>query len=210
MTATIDHLVYACPDLRQAVELIAEQVGVRPAFGGQHPGLGTHNALLSLGKRTYLEIIAPDPAQPRPAEPLPFGLDAVTEPALRAWAVAPDDLDAAVQHSAAAGFRYGSIVDRRRRSPDGHELTWRMTTYPHSSEVAIAPFLIDWNGSQHPADTAPGGLSLHRLRLRSPGPERLAARLAALGLDLDVERAERPELSAVLLGPRGQRVVLDC
>jgi hypothetical protein len=208
VTATIDHLVYACPDLGPAVERIAEQAGVRPAFGGQHPGAGTHNALLSLGNRTYLEIIAPDPAQPRPAGPLPFGLDAVTEPGLRAWAAAPGDLDAAVREAASAGFGYGAIEDRSRRTADGHELTWRMTTYPHSAEVAVVPFLIDWNGSQHPAGTAPAGLSLHEFRLGSPEPGRLAARLRALGLDLDVEGAGRPSLTAVLRGPRGQRLVL--
>ena len=49
--------------------------GVRPSYGGAHPGLGTHNALLSLGHHSYLEIIAPDPNQPTPPRPRPFGLD---------------------------------------------------------------------------------------------------------------------------------------
>ena len=181
---------------------------MRAAFGGQHPGLGTHNALLSLADRTYLEIIAPDPAQPRPAEPPPFGLDAVTPPGLRAWAVAPDDLDAAVRHASSAGFAYPAIVNRRRRTADGRELTWRMTTYAQSPEVAVTPFLIDWGGGEHPAGTAPGGLSLHQFRLRSPEPGRLCALFRALGLDLNVENASRPAISAVLCGPQGQRLVL--
>ena len=90
------------------------------------------------------------------------------------------------------------------------DMVRRMTTYPHSGGVAATPFLIDWDGGQHPADTAPGGLSLHRLTLRSPEPGRLAALLRALGLDLDVESAEKPELGAVLLGPRGQSIALGC
>ena len=44
-------------------------------MGGSHPGLGTHNALLSLGDESYLEIIAPDPTQPKPDHPRIFGLD---------------------------------------------------------------------------------------------------------------------------------------
>src|SRR5208282_2784749 len=101
--------------------------------------------------------IAPDPAQPRPAEPLPFGLSAVTQPGLRAWAVAPDDLDTAVRQAASAGFDYAAIVNRQRRTADGRVLTWRMTTYPQSSEVAVIPFLIDWGGGEHPAGAAPAG-----------------------------------------------------
>lgn len=208
MTATIDHLVYLCPDLGPAVADIAAQTGVRPAFGGQHPGLGTHNALLSLDGRTYLEIIAPDPAQPRPAE-LPFGLDTVTQPGLRAWAVAPDDLDAAVRRAASAGFDYPAVVSRRRRRADGRELSWRMTTYPQPPGGAVIPFLIDWDSSEHPANAAPAGLSLDQFRLRSPEPARLNALLRALGLELDVERASRPALSAVLRGPQGQELVLE-
>jgi hypothetical protein len=208
MTATVDHLVYLCPDLGSAVEDIAARTGVRPAFGGQHPGLGTHNALLSLAGRTYLEIIAPDPAQPRPAE-LPFGLGTATQPGLRAWAVAPDDLDTAVRRAASAGFGYPAIVNRRRHTPDGRELTWRMTTYPQSPGTAVVPFLIDWGGGEHPADGAPAGLNLYEFGLRSPEPGRLNALLRALGLDLDVERASRPALSALLRGPQGQDLVLE-
>ena len=71
----IDHLIYRAPDLVNAVAEVEERLGVRAQASGQHTGLGTHNALLTLGRQTYLEIIAPDPRQPQPPAPRPFGPD---------------------------------------------------------------------------------------------------------------------------------------
>ncbi len=208
MTSTIDHLVYGSPDLDAAIDRITALTGVRAAYGGRHPGHGTHNALLSLGGRTYLEIIAPDPAQPRPPGPRPFGLDDTPGSGLRAWAAAPGNLDAVVQASLAIGFDYGPIVDGRRHTSDGRQLSWRMTDSPHGDDDGVVPFLIDWADSPHPAQSAPAGLTLTELRLASPAPQELSARLRVLGLDLPVDEAPKPALRAVLTGRRGEQVVL--
>jgi hypothetical protein len=208
MTATIDHLVYACPDLDAAVAEITRVTGVRPRHGGQHPGLGTHNALLSLGDRTYLEIIAPDPAHPGAGQP-PFGLDQLTAPALRAWAAAPEDLDAAVERARTEGLAYGDIVTGHRRSPGDGEVSWRMTTYAYDGAVAVVPFLIDWGPARHPAQTAPSGLRLTEFRVLAPDPQPVIRQLRAAGIDLPVEHADVPALRAVLTGPQGTEVVLE-
>jgi hypothetical protein len=63
----IDHLVYATPDLDLGIEKIEWLFGVRATLGGQHPGAGTRNALVSLGLGTHLEIVGPDRTQPNPA-----------------------------------------------------------------------------------------------------------------------------------------------
>jgi hypothetical protein len=208
MTATIDHLVYACPDLDAAVAEITRVTGVQPQQGGQHPGLGTHNALLSLGDRTYLEIIAPDPAHPGTGQP-PFGLDHLTAPALRAWAAAPQDLDAAVEQARTEGLAYGDIVTGHRRSPGDGEVSWRMTTYAHDGTVAVVPFLIDWGPARHPAQTAPSGLRLTDFRILAPDPEPVIRQLRAAGIDLPVEHADAPALRAVLTGPQDTEIVLE-
>ncbi len=208
MTGTVDHLVYACEELGPAIEHIAALTGVRAVYGGQHPGLGTHNALLSLGPRTYLEIIARDPSQPRPAGPRPFGLDDLPGAGLRSWAAAPGDLDAAVERSRAAGFDYGQVIAGERRTAEGHDLAWRMTDAPTLPAQVVVPFLIDWADSPHPAASAPAGVTLAGFWLAAPDPRQLSARLHLLGLDLPVEAAARPALRVTLSRPDGQEVVL--
>ena len=103
----IDHLIYAAPDLTAAVADLEDRFGVRAQAGGSHTGLGTHNALLALGPRTYLEIIAPDPGQPAPPGPRPFGLDDLARGALVGWALACDDIDQAVAEAQSQGYDPG-------------------------------------------------------------------------------------------------------
>lgn len=205
-----DHLVYAVPDLVQAVEQMAEEWGVRPVIGGQHP-TGTHNALLSLGPATYLEIIAVDPSQDVTSG-RSFGLDAPPQgPVLRTWAVAVEDLAALVAQSQAGGYDPGVIQSGGRRRPDGTQISWRSaqwaTGWPPLGD-GIVPFVMEWGaGTVHPASDSPQGCRLVSMAATHPQAGAVQAALDALGLPLRVEAGEQPRLSATIQTPKGTIVL---
>lgn len=201
----IDHLVYAAPDLAAAVGDVEERFGVRAHAGGKHIGLGTHNALLALGSQTYLEIIAPDPDQPEPSMPRPFGVDGVSHGGLVGWALACDDIDAAVAEARSRGYDPGDVVEAQRASPTGTVLRWRLTL--NAMTGGLVPFLISWAAAEHPARSAPGGLILDSFHLEHPHPASLAPLLNALGADAEIRPAADPALVAHLSGPNGSKVL---
>ncbi|HEY1251015.1 MAG TPA: VOC family protein [Thermoanaerobaculia bacterium] len=199
----LDHLVYAAPDLDAAVEELERRTGVRAAAGGSHPGRGTRNALIGLGPGAYLEILAPDPRQPRPDGARWLGVDATDGPRLTGWAVRTSDLDGAVRIASDAGARLGPLVAGSRRAPDGTLLSWRLTDPGIVLEDGLVPFFIDWGSSPHPAGTAPGGIVLAALRGEHPRPGDMATLLGNLGLELPVTKGPRAALIAVLQTPGG-------
>lgn len=199
----IDHLVYAAPDLTEGVEAIERLTGVRPAAGGKHVGMGTHNALLGLGERVYLEVIAPDPDQPTPTRPLPFGLASLTRPRLAAWAASTTDLDGLVESARTAGYDPGVAVSMLRRRPDGALLEWRLALREQPFGDGLVPFVIDWGDSPHPADSAPQGCRLVSLRGEHPDPGPVRSALEALACDFPMTLGLTPALVAVLETPQG-------
>lgn len=216
---TIDHLVWATPDLAAAVVDVETRFGVAPVPGGAHVGFGTFNALLGLGGHTYLEIIGPDPAQPELDRPRPFGIDDLDRPRLVAWCAAPHrPLDDVVADSRAAGFEPGPIGTMSRRRPDGTLLEWSLTMPDLGAEWdGILPFLIDWGRSPHPTRDLPIGGSLVGLELAHPQPRLVDLILSAmsderlLGDDdsrISVGYADRPALVARIGTARGV-VILD-
>jgi hypothetical protein len=147
-----DHLVVGCAGLDEGARWLEQRLGVAPQAGGAHAAMGTHNALLRLGPRCYLELIAIDPAAPPPARPRWFALDdprvqaALSKtPSLLTWVVRCDSLaqacarvpDLGEIHSMSRGpFRWKIAV------PDDGSLPWG----------GVLPAAIQWSA----ADGAPG------------------------------------------------------
>lgn len=202
----IDHLVLAVPDLATAIDEVERATGVRPAEGGAHEDLGTHNALVSLGD-CYLELIAVDPSGRAPAGPRPFGVDDLTAPRLATFAVRPsrhESLGTIIGAARSHGYDPGTAVAMSRKPPHGDTLHWHLT-FPPTEHDGLVPFLIDWGATPRPSDTAPGGVELVELVAEHPDPPTIERARRALGLrEPPVRRAERAALHALLRGPAGE------
>jgi hypothetical protein len=200
----VDHLVLATPDLQRGIDAIEQQLGVKATPGGQHPGLGTRNALVALGPTSYLEIIGPDPDQPKPAGPRRFGIDDLKAPRIVRWVVKSSELEAVSARAARSNVSLGVVMPGSRRRPDGVVLSWRYTDPNTVAADGLVPFFIDWGASPHPALTAARGASLVQLRAQHPDPERVQKMLDQLGLDLRVNRGSAPAIIATIDSPRGR------
>lgn len=196
--ALLDHLVYATPDLAATVADFTRLAGITPAPGGAHEGLGTRNYLVGLSGPYYLEIIGPDPGQPAPQRPRPFGIDRLTEPRTVTWAIRPPDLDVALTAVRAAGHEPGPVRAMSRRRPDDSLLEWRLTLV---EAAGVVPFLIDWGTTVHPSAGLPSA-TLLAMSATTPDPGTTRGQLAALGTGLTL--GEGPErLSFRIDTPKG-------
>lgn len=198
--SAVDHIVYAVPDLDAACDDLEARLGVRPAYGGSHPGAGSHNALLDLAEGSYLEVIATDPGQPVSSRP--FGLHQLTKPCLVGWAAKASGLEERVAVARSAGYDPGDARAMSRARPDGVLLEWTLTAGGPGGD-GLVPFLIDWGDAPHPGASAPAGCRLTGLHGRHPDPDAIAAQLSALGVDLDVSEGG-PTLRATIDTPKGQ------
>lgn len=193
----LDHLAISAERLEDGVALVERRLGVPMAGGGQHPAMGTHNRLLSLGD-LYLEVIAVDPAATPPGRPRWFDLDRFSgPPRLTTWIVATDEMEAAL---ATGPQGWGAAMDLARG-----DYRWQMAV-PGDGRLPFdgaCPALIRWQGALHPAPALPDhGLRLARLAVSHPQAAVLQAALA-----LDDPRVSfipgPPGLSAVIDTPQG-------
>ena len=207
--AAVDHLILGVSDLDAGISWFEKATGVKAVLGGVHPGVGTRNALASLGGKRYVEILAPDPAQTE----FNFRIDVrkLTEPRLVNWAATTADVEAVAKKGVATGYElFGPRAGSRAR-PDGKTLRWELLGVMHDLEangVDPIPFFIEWAAdSVHPSQESPTGCELTALEIEHPNPGKVKKTLSALGLDAAVRKGKAAQLSATLTTPKGQVVL---
>lgn len=203
----LDHVLLGCNDLDGGIDFVEQRTGVRAAFGGVHPGRGTRNALLSLGERRYLEIIAPDPKQDR-IEPFAqkqvTHLKLLTSPHLIGWAAHPGDLERFAARLREANIPFDGPRPGSRQRPDGKLLQWKTLNLKDDKD-GLFPFFIEWSSdSLHPSEDAPKGCRLTRFGGFTPNTDELTKIANLLQLDLSFSSGDQPALKATIVGPKGE------
>lgn len=181
MSRVLDHLVVAARTLDEGAAWVRERLGAECVPGGKHAAMGTHNRLLSVGAKSYLEVIAIDPAAPAPARPRWFELDTpamqarlARGPALVHWMERTDDLEAEL-HEYPAEVRIEAFTR--------NGLRWRLALTADGSFPGggTLPTLIQWDGP-HPCDSLPdAGVRLEILRMEWRSQGRIRARFSTPG-----------------------------
>jgi len=215
----LDHIVIGAASLADGIDWVEQQLGARPVPGGQHVAMGTHNALLKLGARSYLEVIAIDPDGIAPARPRWFSLDEsemqtslAAGPRLITWAVRCASLASAC----ARVPDLGEILTMERG-----EFRWHIAV-PETGSLAwggVLPTAIQWtqadDGSvHHPCDVLDdSGCELVRLQLSHPaavlGTDGIMGMFRALKIMGPVDLAPGPKVLAATVRTQRGEVVLS-
>ena len=206
----LDHIVITAPTLQTGAEYVEQTLGVRLQTGGEHPRMGTHNCLLKLGEKLYLEVIAINPDAPTPIHPRWFQLDH-PDPShpvqLRTWVARTNDINGA---SAASHEPLGKIESMSRG-----KMNW-LITIPEDGSLplqGVAPALIQWPDNIHPAaKLSESGCSLVKLKGFHSEPDKVIRILESIGFEDNFSVAsllpgQEPYLVAHIQTPTGLRIL---
>jgi hypothetical protein len=203
-TQALDHLIVGVADLDAGIKWFEQRTGVKAVIGGSHPGRGTRNALMSLGRRQYLELLSVDPAQ----DPnLRSALRALTEPRVIGWAAAATNIGEVATRVKAAGLTAIGPRPGSRTRPDGSQIKWTTLAVQHTlarDPDDPIPFFIEWDGaSRHPSQDSPRGCSLATLAFEHPEADSLGDTLRTIGIEATVRPGQQVRLRASLKTAKG-------
>jgi Glyoxalase-like domain len=209
VSESLDHVMWACDDLERGSRRFETLTGVKPRYGGVHASGLTHNALVPLGPRCYLEILAPTGPQ-TPADDAWCRLARTAhEPRILTYCVRSSrPLSELAQTAEGLGAHKAEVSGNGRTTPEGVKLSWQWLA-PTIDRFGLAfPFFIDWLDSPHPAEspgaTQSGGeIRLGDFAVGHPDAVDLRQTLARLGASIDTYPAVKIEFRLQLHTPLG-------
>src|SRR5579859_1207342 len=147
MITRFDHTVIAVRDLDAAMSSY-QKLGFAVSQGGQHPGMGTRNALIRFGL-DYIELLTVDDQ----AEAISARLAGKAlvdflqerEGGPLGYALASDTLEREAESLSQTRLTVGAPFTMQRKRPDGHLLAWRLLVPDQVAWRRPWPFLIQWD-----------------------------------------------------------------
>lgn len=202
--AGLDHVVWAVPDLDEGIALITELTGVEPVSGGKAPGRKLpHNAILSMGGGSYLEVFCPARTGMTGgwASTVADGQSHVVSYAVHV----KDRFKQLLKRIAATDLTHTDPREMGRVKPDGVALNWELMKIAGSSFDNVLPFYIDWlDSSPHPSKSSPSGVEIEELLVAHPQAESVSDIYRTLGIHSQVIRSNRSSINIYLNSPKGK------
>jgi hypothetical protein len=219
MNELLDHVIWACEDLERGTARFESLTGVRPRYGGVHASGRTHNALVALGERCYLEILAPTGAAVADEDAWCRFARTAREPRVLTYCMRSAlPLAELALLAQSAGADPAQVAANGRTTPEGVQLRWQWVGPTFAAFGWAFPFFIDWLDSPHPGGApqpaapqpaapqpaAPdGGIRLSRFAVGHPQATALAQVLGSLDVAVETYPAAVLEFQVVLDTPRG-------
>ncbi len=192
--AAIDHIMVGVRDLDEGVTAFRAATGVMPVYGGRHPRYGTHNALISLGTGTYLELIAP--THELSDNELVAKLHKLDRMTPLTWGIRVKDAARTRERLVKAGFAVTPVEVGSRATPAGTTIHW--TTFDFDA-IEGAPFFVEWAAdTPHPSTTSPGGCKLQSFNVANPAAKELTRALAIAGVATQIDPSDRAKITLSL------------
>ncbi|TMC38844.1 MAG: VOC family protein [Chloroflexi bacterium] len=206
----VDHVLLPVADLDDGARSLDERFGLKGIPGGRHPGVGTANVIVPLG-RQYLELIAIVDQGEAASSRLGGRVARALQENRRfvAWALRTEDLDAVRARLQGAGWDLPAIVEGSRTRPDGQVLRWRTQDVDTGTEPSAIPFVIEWRipDGLHPGEVESahrtGRAALRRVVVGARDPRLVQDRLQMLLGDSDLYEVREAAVDGV------QQVVLE-
>jgi glyoxalase-like protein len=206
----VDHVLLPVADLEDGARSLDERFGLKGIPGGRHPGVGTANVIVPLG-RQYLELIAIVDQGEAPSSRLGGRVAQALKEGRRfvAWALRTEDLDAVRTTLQRAGWDLPAIVEGSRTRPDGQVLRWRTQDIDTGTEPSAIPFVIEWRipDGLHPGEVESshraGRAALRRVVVGARELRAVRNRLEILLGDSDLYEVREAAVDGV------QKVVLE-
>ena len=198
----IDHFVVAANTLEDACRYVENCLGVTLQDGGKHEKFGTHNRLLKLNEKIYIEAIAIDPMGHNPHIPRWFNLDNFSGgPRIINWVCRCKNLDKTLSN---LKINFTQPLNMKRGT-----LNWRITirsdgVLPYDGAF---PSLIQWKGNEHPCDHLKSlDLNLKHVLITHPEAKKLNTALKpVLDKRVLIKEDRDASLSLSLGTPTGNR-----